>query len=79
LLRDIQLIHFYIIHTVRILTINVHISLPGMIYITLYLDEIPSGHIIIEVGVCTYVPHRTKTITDVCLELLMYSFNNALL
>jgi len=37
-------IHFYIIHTVYILTINVYITLPNMIHITLYLDEIPSDH-----------------------------------
>ena len=39
------MIHFHIIHTVYILTINVYITLPDMIHITLYLDEIPLDHI----------------------------------
>ena len=38
------MIHFYIIHKVYILTINEYITLPNMIHITLYLDEIPSDH-----------------------------------
>jgi len=29
---------------VYILTINVYITLPDMLYITLYMDEIPSDH-----------------------------------
>ena len=36
--------YFYIIHTVYILTINIYITLSDMIHITLYLNEIPSGH-----------------------------------
>ena len=38
------LIHFYIIHTVHILTISIYTTLPDIIHITLYLVEISSDH-----------------------------------
>jgi len=51
--------------------INVYITLPNKIYITLYLDDIPSDHISWRWLFFFYVSHRTKRATEFCLELLI--------
>ena len=70
------MIHFYIIHTVYIITINVYITLSDMIHITLYLHEIPSDHATWRwVFVCTFLTELKQSQTFACncslFQLLM--------
>ena len=61
------MIHFYIIHKVYIITINVYITLPNMIHITLYLDEIPSDHATWRwLFVCTFLTELKQSQTFAC-------------